>query len=50
VSTFTLWHVGVAAEAFAVGLFAPVVDVSIQYSANQPEYDFTGGMAGTITK
>jgi hypothetical protein len=38
--TFTSWHVGVAAEAFAAGLFARCgFDVSIQYGANQPEYD-----------
>jgi len=37
---FTSWHVGVAAEAFAAGLFARCgVDVSVQYGANQPEYD-----------
>ena len=34
------FHVGVAAEAFAVGLFAQAgCDVSVQYGANQPEYD-----------
>ena len=34
------FHVGVAAEAFAAGLFAQVgCDVSVQYGANQPEYD-----------
>ncbi|MFA6043732.1 MAG: hypothetical protein WC718_02000 [Phycisphaerales bacterium] len=34
------WHVGVAAEAFAAGLFARCgYDVSVQYGANQPEYD-----------
>jgi hypothetical protein len=34
------WHVGVAAEAFAAALFARCgVDVSVQYGANQPEYD-----------
>ncbi|MBI1318989.1 MAG: hypothetical protein GC168_08570 [Candidatus Hydrogenedens sp.] len=34
------WHVGVAAEAFAAGLFARCgCDVSVQYGANQPEYD-----------
>ena len=34
------WHVGVAAEAFAAGLFARYgYDVSVQYGANQPEYD-----------
>jgi hypothetical protein len=34
------FHVGVAAEAFAAGLFARCgLDVSVQYGANQPEYD-----------
>jgi Holliday junction resolvase-like predicted endonuclease len=33
-------HVGVAAEAFAAGQFARCgFDVSVQYGANQPEYD-----------
>lgn len=37
---FTSWHVGVAAEAFAAGQFARCgADVSVQYGANQPEYD-----------
>ena len=37
---FTSWHVGVSAEAFAAGLFARCgLDVSVQYGANQPEYD-----------
>lgn len=34
------WHVGVAAEAFAAGLLARCeLDVSVQYGADQPEYD-----------
>jgi hypothetical protein len=34
------WHIGVAAEAFAAGLFARCgLDVSVQYGADQPEYD-----------
>ena len=34
------WHVGVAAEAFAAAQFARYTyDVSVQYGANQPEYD-----------
>ena len=34
------FHIGVAAEAFAAGLFAQCgLDVSVQYGANQPEYD-----------
>jgi Holliday junction resolvase-like predicted endonuclease len=37
---FTSWHVGVAAEAAAAALFARCgYDVSVQYGANQPEYD-----------
>ena len=37
---FTSWHVGVAAEALAAALFARCgCDVSVQYGANQPEYD-----------
>ncbi|HYC38128.1 MAG TPA: hypothetical protein VEC19_17000 [Usitatibacter sp.] len=37
---FSSWHVAVAAEAFAAGLFARCgLDVSIQYGADQPEYD-----------
>ena len=34
------WHVGIAAEAFAAAVFARYgYDVSVQYGANQPEYD-----------
>jgi hypothetical protein len=34
------WHIKVAAEAFAAGLFARCgFDVSVQYGADQPEYD-----------
>ena len=34
------YHVGVAAEAFAAGVFAQAgCDVLVQYGANQPEYD-----------
>jgi hypothetical protein len=37
---FSSWHVGVAAEAFAAAIFARCgLDVSVQYGANQPEYD-----------
>jgi hypothetical protein len=36
----TSWHIGIAAEAFAAGQFARMgFDVSVQYGANQPEYD-----------
>lgn len=34
------WHVGVAAEAVAAAQFARIgLDVSVQYGANQPDYD-----------
>jgi Holliday junction resolvase-like predicted endonuclease len=37
---FSSWHVSVAAEAIAAALFARHgLDVSVQYGANQPEYD-----------
>jgi len=36
----TSWHVAVAAEAITAALFAQCgYDVSVQYGANQPEYD-----------
>jgi hypothetical protein len=39
-SRLSPFHVGVAAEAFAAGMFAQAgYDVSVQYGANQPEYD-----------
>lgn len=38
--TISSWHVGVAAEAYAAAVFARYgFDVSVQYGANQPEYD-----------
>jgi hypothetical protein len=37
---FSAWHVGVAAEAMAAAQFARLgFDVSVQYGADQPEYD-----------
>jgi hypothetical protein len=40
VAEFTSWHVAVAAEAIGAALFARCgYDVSVQYGANQPEYD-----------
>lgn len=34
------WHIGVSAEAFVAAQFARYgIDVSVQYGANQPEYD-----------
>ncbi|MCU6501965.1 hypothetical protein LPN04_29655 [Rugamonas sp. A1-17] len=39
-NTFPSRHVGVAAEAFAAAVFAQCgLDISVQYGANQPEYD-----------
>ena len=39
-SKMTSYHVGVSAEAFAAAQFARFAyDVSVQYGANQPEYD-----------
>ena len=41
---FSSFHVGVAAEAIAAALFARCgMDVSVQYGANQPEYEPDGG-------
>jgi hypothetical protein len=38
--SITSWHVGVAAEAIAAAQFARCgFDVSVQYGADQPEYD-----------
>ena len=38
--SMTSYQVAVAAEAFSAGLFAQAgYDVSVQYGANQPEYD-----------
>lgn len=48
---FTGWHVGVAAEAIAASLFARCgLDVSVQYGANQPEYDLLVVRGDTILK
>nr|WP_315256845.1 hypothetical protein [uncultured Duganella sp.] len=39
-NTFTSRHVGVAAEAFVAAVFVQCgYDISVQYGANQPEYD-----------
>jgi hypothetical protein len=39
-NSFSSWHVGVAAEAITSAMFARCgLDVSVQYGANQPEYD-----------
>ncbi len=45
------WHVGVAAEAFAAAVFARYgYDVSVQYGANQPEYDLIAVSGDKILK
>lgn len=45
------WHVGVAAEAYAAALFARYgYDVSVQYGANQPEYDLISVSGDRILK
>lgn len=50
-STFSSRHVGVAAEAFAAAVFAQCgVDISVQYGANQPEYDLIVARGDQIMK
>ena len=50
-TTFTSWHVAVAAEAIAAALFARCgIDVSVQYGANQPEYDLIVSRAEQLLK
>ena len=45
------WHIGVAAEAFAAAQFARYgINVSVQYGANQPEYDLIASMGDKILK
>ena len=45
------WHVGVAAEAYAAALFARYgYYVSVQYGANQPEYDLIAESEGRMLK
>ncbi len=45
------WHVGVAAEAIAAAEFARCgYDVSVQYGADQPEYDLIVAMGATMLK
>lgn len=47
----TSWHVGVAAEAVAAAQFARCgCDVSVQYGANQPEYDLMVAKNGRMLK
>jgi hypothetical protein len=45
------YHVAIAAEAIAAAQFARAgCDVSVQYGANQPEYDLMVGRNGKIRK
>ena len=45
------WHVGVAAEAIAAAQFARYgYDVSVQYGADQPEYDLIAVMGDKMLK
>jgi Holliday junction resolvase-like predicted endonuclease len=45
------FHVGVAAEAFTAALFARCgYDVSVQYGANQPEYDLIVTRGASVLK
>ena len=45
------WHVGVAAEAYAAAILARYgYDVSVQYGANQPEYDLLASTGDLILK
>lgn len=50
-TAFSSWHVGVAAEAIAAALFARCgFDVSVQYGANQPEYDLIAARGDQLLK
>ena len=45
------WHVGVAAEAMVAAQFARYgYDVSVQYGADQPEYDLIASRGDEILK
>ena len=45
------YHVKVAAEAFAAGMFAQLgCDVSVQYGADQPEYDLIVSLDDKLAK
>jgi len=45
------WHVGIAAEAFVAAQFARYgFDVSVQYGANQPEYDLIASKNDVMMK
>jgi len=48
---FSSYHVGVAAEAIAAGQFARLgYNVSVQYGANQPEYDLVISIEDMLVK
>jgi hypothetical protein len=50
-TSFTPWHVAVAAEAIAAALFARCgLDVSVQYGANQHEYDLVVAQGDRMLK
>jgi hypothetical protein len=45
------WHTAVAAESLVASLFARIgYDVSVQYGANQPEYDLMIGAGDQLAK
>lgn len=45
------WYIGIAAEAFAAAQFARYgVNVSVQYGANQPEYDLIAAKSDSMLK
>lgn len=45
------WQIGVAAEAYAVAQFTRFgIDVSVQYGANNPEYDLVASRGTTFIK
>ena len=47
----TSYHIGVSAEAFAAAQFARYgFDVSVQYGANQPEYDLMASKEDLLLK
>ena len=48
---FSSWHVGIAAEAIAAAQFARCgVSVSVQYGADQPEYDLVAVSGDHLVK
>jgi len=50
-SKFSSWHVATAAEALAAAQFARCgYDISVQYGANQPEYDLVAARGDKMMK